>query len=203
MQKSVKRGSRRLDARARLLAGAARVFARDGLAGATTRAIAREAGVNEVTLFRLFHSKERLLAAVVGKTFGTENSLAAAPLPAFTGNLRADLILHARHYERLLRENLPLVRTMIGEIQRHRGCERLALKGIFRPLRAALVRRLKEAGERGELRRGIDAGVLADLFVGMLFTGVLRRSSSVMQPGYSAAQYTAAAIDLFLRGAAA
>ncbi len=55
-----------------------RVFARDGLNGATTRAIAREAAVNEVTLFRLFRSKERLLAAVVGETFGDRNPLAQA-----------------------------------------------------------------------------------------------------------------------------
>ena len=53
-------------ARQRLLAAATTVFGRDGLEGATTRAISREAGVNEVTLFRLFQSKENLLAAVVG-----------------------------------------------------------------------------------------------------------------------------------------
>jgi len=201
MQK--KRPARRTDARARLLAGAARVFARDGLAGATTRAIAREARVNEVTLFRLFHSKERLLAAVVGKTFGEQNPLTAKGLPPFTGNLRADLILFARHYERLLTENLPLVRTFVGEIQHHRGCERQVLKGIFRPLRAALVRRLDEALRRAELRRGPAAEMLADLFIAMLFTGVLRRSSAVVKPPYSIAQYTAAAVDLFLRGSAA
>ena len=37
--------------RQRLLDAAARVFARSGLEGATTREIAREAKVNEVTLF--------------------------------------------------------------------------------------------------------------------------------------------------------
>lgn len=194
--------ARRPDARARLLAGAARVFARDGLAGATTRAIAREAKVNEVTLFRLFRSKERLLAAVVGTTFGAQNPLAAADLPPFTGNLRADLILFARHYERRLTENLSLVRTFVGEIQHHRGCERQVLKGIFRPLRAALVRRFEQALLAGELRRDADAKIVADLFLAMLFTGVLRRSSAVVKPAYSTAQYTAAAVDLFLRGAA-
>ena len=43
--------------RGRLLEAAMQVFARDGLHKATTRVIAREAGVNEVTLFR--HSKTR------------------------------------------------------------------------------------------------------------------------------------------------
>src|SRR5277367_2271659 len=45
----------------RILAAAELVFARDGFQGATTREIAREAGVNEVTLFRHFSSREQLL----------------------------------------------------------------------------------------------------------------------------------------------
>ena len=195
--------SPRPDARQRLLSAAARVFARDGLSGATTRAIAREAAVNEVTLFRLFRSKERLLTAVVGETFGDRNPLAQTALPAFTGNLRADLILYARHYERVLVQNFPLVRTFIGEIQRHHGCEGQVLQGIFRPLRAGLIQRLDEAKAHGELRRDIDATILGDLFIGMLFTGVLRRTSQLIKPDYSAAHYVQDAVELILRGAAA
>ena len=82
---------RRPPTRQRLLDAAARVFARDGLTGATTRAIAREAGLNEVTLFRHFQTKERLLAAVVGQNFGPGSARAQpAPIPE-TGDLRADL----------------------------------------------------------------------------------------------------------------
>jgi AcrR family transcriptional regulator len=203
MLKSHRTAHRQPPARARLLAAAARVFARDGLAGATTRAIAREAAVNEVTLFRHFGTKERLLSAVVGETFGDRNLLASPTLPAPTGNLRTDLTLYARHYERLLMANLPLVRTFVGEIQRHRGCERQVLKGIFRPLRDALVQRLDAAKSRGQLRRGVDARILVDLFVGMLFTGVLRRSSPVAKIEYSSAHYCRDAVELVVRGAAA
>jgi AcrR family transcriptional regulator len=195
--------SLRPDARQRLLAAAALVFARDGLNGATTRAIAREAAVNEVTLFRLFRSKERLLAAVVGETFGDRNPLTEAALPDFTGNLRADLILYARHYERVLVQNFPLVRTFIGEIQRHHGFEQQVLKGIFRPLRAGLIQRLEDAKARGELRRDIDTTILADLFTGMLFTGVLRRTAHVIKPEYTAAKYIENAVELIIRGGAA
>ncbi|MGA3008153.1 MAG: TetR/AcrR family transcriptional regulator [Opitutaceae bacterium] len=190
-------------ARQRLLAAAALVFARDGLGGATTRAIAREAAVNEVTLFRLFRSKERLLAAVVGDTFGHRNPFTRRELPASTGHLRADLILYARHYEQLLEENLPLVRTFLGEIQHHRGCEQQVLQGLFRPLRAGLIQRLDDATARGELRRDLDSTLLADLFIGMLFTGVLRRASPVIKPQYPAAQYSQNAVELIVRGAAA
>jgi AcrR family transcriptional regulator len=47
--------------RERLLEAAARVYGEFGFRGATTRRIAEEAGVNEVTLFRLFGSKAALL----------------------------------------------------------------------------------------------------------------------------------------------
>ncbi|BAH39913.1 MAG TPA: TetR/AcrR family transcriptional regulator [Gemmatimonas aurantiaca] len=53
------------EARTRLLEAAARVFARHGAAGATTKRIAEVAGVNEVTLFRIFGSKDALLDAAL------------------------------------------------------------------------------------------------------------------------------------------
>ena len=53
------------DAATRLLRAARDVLARDGVSGLTTRAIAAEAGVNEVTLFRHFGSKSALLDAAL------------------------------------------------------------------------------------------------------------------------------------------
>ncbi|HVS53326.1 MAG TPA: TetR/AcrR family transcriptional regulator [Opitutaceae bacterium] len=189
-------------ARDRLLAAAARVFAREGLDGATTRAIAREARVNEVTLFRHFGTKDRLLAAVVGENFRPPEKAGATTAPA-TGDLRADLLAHAQRYDRLLDENLPLVRTMIGEIHRHhRSQERAVYHGVFRPLRESLVARLKVARARGELPPGGPVELLADLFGGMIFSGVLRRASQFIRPNYSANAYLQSAVDLFLRGAA-
>jgi AcrR family transcriptional regulator len=49
------------DHRHRIIEAAARVYAQHGWRGATTRRIAEEAGVNEVTLFRQFGSKHALL----------------------------------------------------------------------------------------------------------------------------------------------
>jgi AcrR family transcriptional regulator len=47
--------------RSKLLAAAARVYGEYGFRGATTRRIADEAGVNEITIFRQFGSKEALI----------------------------------------------------------------------------------------------------------------------------------------------
>ena len=49
------------DSRDRIIRAAVDVFAEAGYRGATTRRIAQQAGVNEVTLFRHFGSKEELI----------------------------------------------------------------------------------------------------------------------------------------------
>jgi AcrR family transcriptional regulator len=197
-----KRSSSPAATRQRLLDAAARVYGRAGLTGATTRAIADEAGVNEVTLFRHFQTKERLLAAVVGENFGVRAVAAQPTAPADTGDLRTDLARHARRYEKLLQDNLPLIRTMIGEIHHHSDHERQVFKAIFRPLREALVACLRQGIAQGRLHPDANPEMLADLFNSMIFTGVLRRTGSHTKVEYSAAAHVAAVVDLVVRGAA-
>ena len=190
---------RRLPARQLLLAAAARVFARDGLEGATTRAIAGAAGVNEVTLFRQFGSKEHLIAAVVGSEFGPASQV-AAQAGRSNGSPRDYLASFAQRYEALLMANLPLILTMIGEIRRHAGCEHQALKGIFWPMRAALVERLKQAAASGEARRDIKPALVADFFSGAIFSSVIRGAKRPGRREYGAAAYRAASLDILLSG---
>ena len=67
--------------RHRILAAAARVYSQYGFRGATTRLIAAEAGVNEVTLFRTFGSKAELLQAML------QSQVTANSAPAISGDL--------------------------------------------------------------------------------------------------------------------
>jgi TetR/AcrR family transcriptional regulator len=53
------------DTEQRILDAALKVFSSEGYSGATTRKIAIEANINEVTLFRKFQSKENLLKEVL------------------------------------------------------------------------------------------------------------------------------------------
>ncbi|MGC4073185.1 MAG: TetR/AcrR family transcriptional regulator [Nibricoccus sp.] len=192
-------------ARERLLSAAAVVFSRAGLVGATTREIAREAGVNEVTLFRHFQSKDGLIAAVVGKNFGPNVVHENPVVPPTTSDLRADLLSFARSYEKILTENLPLVRTLIGEVhhEQHVLHEKQVFKAIFLPLKEALFNRVEAARKTGQIVGRMRADVLADLFFAMIFTGVLRRSALHVKLEYSGTHYLESAIALFLDGAEA
>lgn len=194
-----------MDTHRRLLEAAARVFAQSGLEGATTREIAREAGVNEVTLFRHFQSKERLLTAVLQRTFATQEetlpaSQTAASAPAAESeDFRTGLRRYARGYAELLQSNILLVRTLIGEIHRHTGHEKQVLKGIFWPLKADLIALIRGARDRGSVRADIDPVIAADLLGGMIFMEVLRRTSP-FTPEYSTELYFDGAVDVFARG---
>jgi AcrR family transcriptional regulator len=176
----------------RLIAAAGRIFARDGLEAATTRAIAKDAGLNEVTLFRHFGTKAGILAAVVRRTCGTAEAPARMP---DTGNLAQDLDGFARHYEAGLRANLPLIRTFVGEIQRHRDYAHRVLHGIFQPLRADLIARLQAAQAEGAILPVPEAEIATDQLSGMIFSGVLREMASKPR-GYTAARYREACVAL-------
>jgi AcrR family transcriptional regulator len=105
-----------MDIRTRLLQAAARVYAETGFRGATTRRIALAAGVNEVTLFRHFGSKSRLLhEAIECSAAGAQT----APLPDNPVDPRAELLAWARHHQKALRERRSLIRTCMGEIEEH------------------------------------------------------------------------------------
>ena len=65
-----------MNVRDQLLAAAARVYAEAGYRGATTRRIALAAGVNEITLFRHFGSKDALLREAIARCGPAERCVA-------------------------------------------------------------------------------------------------------------------------------
>ena len=79
------------DTRSRIMAAAAEVFACKGYAGATTRALAAAAGVNEVTLFRHFGSKKNLFSTILDEMSALP-ALDHIVAEQMTGDYRRDLI---------------------------------------------------------------------------------------------------------------
>jgi AcrR family transcriptional regulator len=183
--------------RDRLLDAAAEVFARDGLAAATTREIARVAGVNEVTLFRLFTNKQNLIAAVLERVFALPagQNAAAADQPASAARIIQE---YAENYHARLSKNFALVRVMIAEIQHHEEHERKVMSGIFRPERQRLVERLRAAQEAGAIRPEVDLYIVADQVGAFVFMGILRTACQ-KKLEYSAKSYFQAGIETIVR----
>jgi AcrR family transcriptional regulator len=185
--------------RTRLLKAAAEVFARAGVAGATTKEIARVAGVNEVTLFRHFHSKDELLGAVVAQATALQVE-ALAHQEEWTQNLTEDLRHYASLYNSMLEEHEALIRTFIGEAKRHpEAANRIIAEAVI-PLREKLVAYLRKAQKRGDVREDIDLKPAVDLFTGMLLAGMLRRNATPTSLGYSRESYIETCVGVFVRG---
>ena len=105
-----------MDVRESLLKATIKLFGEVGTRGATTRRIAQEAGVNEVTLFRHFKSKDDLLESALETLV---DIVAAKSLPDNPVDPAAELTDWARHHHKHLHKFRSLIRKTMGEFEEH------------------------------------------------------------------------------------
>jgi TetR/AcrR family transcriptional regulator, mexJK operon transcriptional repressor len=171
-----------LDPRARakrdqILAGARRVFLRNGFAAASTDAIAAEAKVSKRTLYVYYPSKEELFAGVM-RELTIENPQTRAlesmeeMTPGSEEELRRDLLELANKIVATMMQPgyLALLRTTIADTHRFPQ-----LGGLFRatvPERAmrSFAVFIERSRERGVVGSGVDGETAARMFVGPLLT---------------------------------
>ncbi|MFA5890812.1 MAG: TetR/AcrR family transcriptional regulator [Actinomycetota bacterium] len=171
------------DRRAQIVAAALRVLAREGLAGATTRRIAAEAGVNVATLNYHFGGKDELLASVLEETtrmfatavrraIRTDSGLRAAlehGLAALWQVVEATPDLQLLQYE------------LTAYALRHRGSEWLARQQYesYRGVTEALLTEAcREAGESCAIPVGELASILLAGLDGLIIQFVVDRDSA-------------------------
>ncbi|WP_221091295.1 TetR/AcrR family transcriptional regulator [Deinococcus aquaedulcis] len=121
-------------ARERLLDATIEVMAQEGFGRATTRSISTQAGVAEVTLFRLFKTKANLIVEVFLTLTNGYQEAALSP----TGHLEADLQRVAEQYHRLARRHRRLILRLLPEVAYH-----AALHKASAPLRQKLLHSLR------------------------------------------------------------
>jgi AcrR family transcriptional regulator len=185
----------------RILDAAYRVCAERGLHGATTREIADEAGVNEVTLFRHFGNKEKLIATLFERSVAAQMESLSEFEPDIN-DLESDLLRYATRFNQVLFANEALIRTIIGESRRNPEQARQVICESARPMRERLIAYLQTAQKAGAVREDLVLGPAIDAFTGMLLAGMLRRTG-LKQVDYSQDEYVTSCVDLFVRGIAA
>jgi AcrR family transcriptional regulator len=184
-----------MDVREKIIDAATRLYREVGFRGTTTRRIATEAGVNEVTVFRHFGSKETLLREAVCRGW---SAVCYPLLPASPGDPRVELQAWAAEYIAGMRQAASFIRVRMAEFEEHRE---MIPPGGSPPARATAmlaeyVERLKEAGTA---RADLNAQTAASMLVGSLFADALIRDGMPdmyrNQPEESVAEY----VRLFLR----
>ena len=158
--------------RERILEAAARVYAKHGFRGATTRLIANEAGVNEVTLFRTFGSKSALLEAVLMQ----HDSASPAPgLDPRAEDLEAELTRWIdEHLQRVRSIRYLLIHSM-GEMDERPEAQEFACRGrrCVHDELSAFVDTLKA---RGLADPEVDTETAAVMLVGTIMSDAIART---------------------------
>lgn len=94
--------------REKILLAAVNLMAEKGYDSTTTKEIALAAKVNEVTLFRHFGTKEKLLEAAFNQ-FHYGNEMTTLFNEGLKGNLHEDLLLISRTYHKIMNRNSELI----------------------------------------------------------------------------------------------
>jgi len=165
-----------MEIRDRILEAAARVYALHGYRGATTRLIANEAGVNEVTLFRTFGSKDALFQELAR---GQANAAVVPDLPSEPQDPERELTAWCDSVLSFLTQQRSFLRKSMSEMEERPMVAEAACKGpnCASDVLAAYVEALKGHGlahPEGETATAIS------MFMSSLFGDAMCRE---MMPG--------------------
>jgi AcrR family transcriptional regulator len=174
------------------------VFAEQGYARATTKALAAAGGVNEVTLFRHFGSKEGLFAAVTERYAGPAVS---ADLQArLTGDYYQDLVAVGTDLLGLLLERQQVIRMLLCEAAHFPEVREVMVQNP-RQIRAMLARYFQWQIQAGRVRVAAPE-VLAQAFMGMFFSYAILTTmlGDALDPDLSREELVARFVGFFVSG---
>jgi AcrR family transcriptional regulator len=178
-----------------LLNAALKVYATVGTRGATTRRIAQEAGVNEVTLFRHFGSKDALIRQAVSST---SEEVAVARLPQHPVDPERELTEWSQLHYQFLFSIRSFIRTGMAEFAEHpevtRAACQLPLK-ISSELNGYLTRLRAEGLAEGTW----SVPAATSMFMGAIFADAMQRDVMPARYPYSESEAVPHYVGLFLR----
>jgi AcrR family transcriptional regulator len=185
-----------MDIRERILEAAGRLYCESGFRGATTRRIASEAGVNEVTVFRQFGSKELLLREAIGRDWAAVD---CPRPPAQPADVVAEVTAWALAFTDRLRLAAPLIRTCMGEFEEHPEIVPPSGSPTARAARALVVY-LEQLSDRGLTSTAFDPAAASAMLIGALFTDAIARERMPDMFTNDAHDAIAEYVRIFLRG---
>lgn len=159
-----------MDIRERILRATTQVYAEAGYRGTTTRRIAQEAGVNEITLFRQFGTKESLVKEALQYAHRQTNAVSLAEPLDPAGELYDWAWSTYQHWY----DARALICRVMGDLVEHPElapgiCEE---PGCHHHMLSTYLSRLRELGlATGEF----DADAVAGMLLGSVFTHAMWR----------------------------
>jgi len=186
------------ETRARIMQAASQLFAEKGFSGTTTRTIAKRSGVNEVTLFRHFGTKENLAKAIMDQFGGL--AIAEDLSARFSGDYVQDLTLVGHAMMKVMTERSDAMRMAICEAGNFPEFQQVVAENP-RQLRRMLARYFERQMDVNLIHSG-HPEVLAQAFLGMFFSYTVLRGFLLdsLQPEISSEEIVEQFVTLFVRG---
>ena len=171
-------GVRDLVVRARreqIVEAATRVFAQKGFRRATTREVARAAGVSEGTIYNYFVGKDALLMAILERLNETERR-AEDFEEGMATDFRGFLKEYLRRRMSFIWENREVFRVVLSEVLVNAELRELYLRRVVEPTMRIAEENFRSRMEQGEVRetdaplatRSVAGAVLGVLVLGLL-----------------------------------
>ncbi len=161
--------------REQIVEAATRVFAQKGFRRATTREVARAAGVSEGTIYNYFEGKDALLMAILERLNETERR-AEDFEEGMAADFRGFLKEYLRRRMSLIWENREVFRVVLSEMLVNAGLRELYLRRVVEPTMRIAEENFRSRMEQGEVRetdaplttRSVAGAVLGVLVLGLL-----------------------------------
>ena len=161
--------------RGQILEAATRVFAQKGFRRATTREVAREAGVSEGTIYNYFEDKDALLVAILDGLNETERR-AEDFEEGMATDFRGFLQEYLRRRMSLIWENREVFRVVLSEMLVNAELRERYLRQVLAPTMGIAEENFRSRMEQGEVRqtdaplatRSVAGAVLGLLVMGLL-----------------------------------
>lgn len=174
-----------------ILEATLRVMTERGYVGATTKLIAEEADIGEITLFRKFGTKDNLILEAMKR----EAAKLKEETIYYTGDLKADITRFAYAYNTLLQSRLKLMLTFVTEVIRHPE-----LGGVIElpyQVMQAMCKVIERYQDEGQLKQGESLQQLTSLLGPILMFNILK---TVKLQEASQSFDVEAQVDRFLHG---
>ncbi|MCC6615655.1 MAG: TetR/AcrR family transcriptional regulator [Anaerolineae bacterium] len=190
------------ETRQRIIDAAIGLFGEVGYSGATTRAIAERAGINEVTLFRHFGNKKNLLLACIQA--GNQAGFAATFRDHLTGDYAADIGFMARLQMADTAAHFDILRLLMCDAQAVPELRDMMASGASGN-RDLLAGYFREQIDAGVIRADLDPEALATAFDSLfssyiVFANLMGSGSALVTPSDATLDSLA---GIFVRGTVA
>ena len=174
----------------RILEAVLEVWRERGYGAATTVAVARRAGVGEVTLFRRFGDKARLFGAALDR----EAEALRAAAPRFTGDVEQDLLDVAASYDAMVSRNAAIIIDFLCSAPYIDDLAKLTPSPLAAVNQLALIIDMHQ--KAGNLRGSDPHTELAELLGPIL----LKRMLAEAQPALALSNELPALVERYLHG---